>query len=243
MAGLSSLAISLTLSGAAGKPLRIGIAPTFPPMVFKQHDRYAGLEIDLATALGEALQRPINFVELRPNDQIPGLLAGRVDLLMSSVTVSLARRTQVEFSRPYLKMGQMAMARKENAAAYRERLPADLPGPVGTIKGSAGDFLVQQEFPGFRRREFKSGEDASEALRRRKIELFVGDGPLVSWLAGARQNKELVALPYLLSEEQLAWAMRKEDTQLHRQVNDFLGRLERTGRLTAMVQRWIPLAQ
>jgi len=38
---------------AAKPPLRVGVSPVFPPMVFKQGKELVGVEVELARALGE----------------------------------------------------------------------------------------------------------------------------------------------------------------------------------------------
>jgi ABC-type amino acid transport substrate-binding protein len=45
--------------------LRVGITPTYPPLIFKLGDKIAGVEVDLARKLGEELNRPVEFVEFR----------------------------------------------------------------------------------------------------------------------------------------------------------------------------------
>jgi ABC-type amino acid transport substrate-binding protein len=64
--------------------LRVGMSPVFPPMVFKQAGELAGVEVDLARALGAKLGRRVVFVELPWEDQIEALTAGKTDIIMSS---------------------------------------------------------------------------------------------------------------------------------------------------------------
>jgi ABC-type amino acid transport substrate-binding protein len=45
----------------------------------------------------------------------------------------------------------------------------------------------------------------------------------------------------LLTEEYLAWGIRKEDTKLLNQANDYLKQLKSDGSLNRMIEKWIPL--
>jgi ABC-type amino acid transport substrate-binding protein len=47
------------------KTLRVGITPSYPPLIFKLDDKIAGIEKDLAQQLGKELNRKVEFVELR----------------------------------------------------------------------------------------------------------------------------------------------------------------------------------
>ena len=63
-------------SPAAAPPLRVGVSPVFPPMVFKQQGQLVGIEVDLARAVGEQLGRAVTFVELPWEDQIEAVQDG-----------------------------------------------------------------------------------------------------------------------------------------------------------------------
>src|SRR5512137_1243580 len=71
--------------------LRVGVSPVFPPMVFRQGKELAGVEVDLARALGEKLGRKVIFVELPWEDQVEALNAGRIDIIMSSMSITMPR--------------------------------------------------------------------------------------------------------------------------------------------------------
>ena len=96
--------------------LRVGVTPDFPPLVFKQGNRVAGIEADLAMMLGEELGRPVKFVEMKWDEQIPALLEGKTDIIMSSMTVTRERQVRIAFSEPFLKSGLVAAVRADNVA-------------------------------------------------------------------------------------------------------------------------------
>src|SRR5206468_10265090 len=86
-----------------GSPaLKVGITPEYPPLVFRQPDSTNGLEIELAKALGKELGRPIQFVVLEWEDQIPALLDRQTDIIMSGMSITKTRQLRVAFSKPYL---------------------------------------------------------------------------------------------------------------------------------------------
>jgi ABC-type amino acid transport substrate-binding protein len=218
--------------------LRVGVSPVFPPMVFKQGKDLAGVEVDLARALGEKLGRKVSFVELPWEDQIEALTAGRTDIIMSSMSLTPARRYVIDFSRPYLIVGQMTLVRREDQHRYLLGFPIQLPGTVGVLKATTGDFLVQRDFPKARRKVFSSAAEAVQALKRKKIDLFISDSTLVWHLAGLNAADGLVAVPIALSEEQLAWGMRKGDEKLLAAANEFLQKATQDGSLTRLFRRW-----
>jgi polar amino acid transport system substrate-binding protein len=238
--GLALLLAPLCLSAA--EVLRVGITPTTPPMIYHEGKAVIGMEADLARALGEHLGRPIRFVEVKWEDQIPSLVRGKTDIIMSSMSITRGRMMQVNFTTPYMRVGQMALVRGEDRGRYLLGFPAGMSSPIGVKRGTTGDFLVQQEWPKARRRTYKTGDDAAKALLKKRIDLFVADATLIWWLSGTYEAKGLTALPFLLSDEQLAWAVRKSDTELLKQVNAFLEASQADGRFERVLRRWLPRA-
>jgi polar amino acid transport system substrate-binding protein len=246
---IPGLFLILSLVSARGQsspgpsPLRIGVTPEFPPMIYKEGDKITGVEADFAQALGQELGRPIKFVEVSWEDQIPALAEGRTDIIMSTMSITPARELRVAFAKPYLLIGQTVLVRREDANNYVFGFPAVPKGTIGVIKATTGDFLVQQEFPKSKRKEFKSAQDAAKALEKKKIDLFISDSPTVWWLAGMNEVQGLVVVRIFLSQEQLAWAVSKSNPELLQSVNNALEKMQKDGRAAAIIKRWIPLFQ
>ena len=222
-------------------PLKIGVTPVFPPVIYKEKGKLAGVEADFAKALGEALGRPVQFVEIGWEDQIPALVDGRTDIIMSSMSVTHTRELRIAFTKPYLIIGQIALVRREDAYRYALGFPSSPAGTIGVLKATTGDFLVQEEFPGNKRKTYKTGEDAAGALIKKRVDLVICDAPTAWWLAGMHEADGLIAVPIFLTEEQLAWGVRRSDTDLLNSVNDALDKLHRSGRVNEIVKHWIPL--
>ena len=63
------------------------------------------------------------------------------------------------------------------------------------------------------------------------------------YLASINEAKGLTDLFARLSQEALAWAVRKEDVGLLDSANNFLRTSNETGKLSKIIKYWIPLAQ
>ncbi len=242
------LSLGLAVTGgmvfAADQPsakqpsLRVGVAPNMPPMIFKEGKNICGVEADLAQALGRELGRAIAFVELPWEDLIDALEANKIDIIMSSMSITRARQARVAFSEPYLRIGQMALARADNRFSV---LGTGLAKKnVGVKRATTGDLLVQQDFPRAKRRYFDSGDEAAKALSKKKIDLYFSDSTMIWYLAGKYEAQGLVAAPMVFSNETLAWAMRRSDAALMESVNKGLKSMLASGELNRVLMRWIP---
>ena len=245
LCSLGTLGITTFGLGAAdAQPvLRVGVAPVSPPMVFKEGGKVVGLEADFAQALGKELGRPVKFVELAWENLIDALLEDKIDIIMSSMSVTRPRQFRIAFSDPYLRISQMALIRADEQR--RDSLLAGVLADrtIGVRKGTTGDLLVQQEFSRAKRKYYKTDEEAALALSKGKIDLFIDDSSMVWYLAGAYESKGLTVLPLTLSDELLAWGVRRADPSLQQSVNGFLKKAQARGEVDQLVRRWIPKFQ
>jgi polar amino acid transport system substrate-binding protein len=220
--------------------LRVGVTPTYPPIVFRQTDQIVGVEADLARLLGARLGRPVRFITVPWDQQIDALLARRTDIIMSGMSVTEARAVRIAFSEPYLEAGLVAAVRTEDARRYGSR--QDLlktSATVGVIERTTGDVFVQQNFPNARRVALVQASDGALALRNRTVDVFVHDGPSIAWLVSANEA-DIAGIWQYLNREHLAWGVRRDDPQLLAQVNESLATWRRDGTLADVVTRWLP---
>jgi ABC-type amino acid transport substrate-binding protein len=221
--------------------LRIGIAPGSPPLAFLHDGEPAGLEADFARQLAVELGLRAQFVVLQREALLRALESRRVDILMSGLVASPTLRARVAFARPYLRSSQMALIRREDAERLGlRRALLDQPLSVGFETGSGGEVFVRARLARARPVALGSVEDGLDALRERRIDVFISDAPTVWRVSAAHREGWLVGLFRPLTEEYLAWALRPDDPRLT-EINVVLRRWERTGVLEALLNRWMPL--
>lgn len=224
--------------------LRVGVTPNLPPMVFEEGGTLTGLEVDFARALAADLDRQPVFRTYDWEDLIPALQKDEIDVIMSGMSVTASRASIVDFSDPYLRVGQIAIIRRKDAREYPfSQAILFTKGKIGVEKGTTGDLLVQDRCRNAERVEFSSPEKGVEALARGKIDAFVHDAPVAWRLAAEHEAEGVVAIGPALTEEVLAWAFLKGDDALREQANLALAEWGRNGRLGRFIGRWLPMAE
>ncbi len=224
-------------------PLRIGVSADSPPLIYRQKGHWAGVEADLGRALATRLGRRPVFVGCAPDRLADALLGGKVDLLMAGMAVTEERRVQMDFSAPYLVVGQAALVRTGDLP--RCNTPIKIRSAkvrVGVIDGSAGDRLVSSYFPNAIRTPFPDADQAADALRHDRIELFIHAAPAVWWLA-LRHEPHLAVAPPLFAKEEIAWAFRRSSVALREDANRALADWQKDGTLESILRRWIPVSR
>lgn len=262
---LAGLIFALLMAGCAHGPtvpaektdadaatLRVGVTTTSPPFAFKQAGEIQGLEAEMAREFAHYLGKELRFVDLEWDDQISALLGDRIDIIMSGMSITDLRRMTIDFSQPYYRSGLMAMVRKSEA----DRFPVSYFGLLGqapalrfgVVKGTTGEIYVRNSFASAQKiRTYESTREALEALTTpffvNRIDVFVHDGPILLMLLAENQSADLTVLPSPLTDEYLAWGIRKTDPGLKESADRFLELISRNGQLESIVRRWIPYSE
>jgi ABC-type amino acid transport substrate-binding protein len=242
---LAALSVLLLFSaGCAGTKqgaLRVGITPDYPPLVFKYNDQIAGAEVDFGQALGGELNRKVEFVSLRWEQLIPAVQNGKIDIIMSGMSITRVRQLQIAFSEPYLTNQLRAIFSR--AGVDRFKSPADLQGDgvkIGVIAGTTADLFVKTNCPHADRIELSSREGvAYYLLQNPTIDVYVDDTFALAQIL-SQNEADLTFMRQPLAENYLAWGMRADDTQLLQQVNEILARWKVDGTRDQILNRWIP---
>src|SRR5262245_47004850 len=117
--------------------LRVGVKTDAPPFgSFDEGGRHVGFEIDLARFFARVLFDDDSRVQLVPvttRTRFEELQAGRVDLLLATVTATEERRGLAELSEPYFISASLLLVAQES----RLERPSDAAGQrVAVVKGS-----------------------------------------------------------------------------------------------------------
>lgn len=223
--------------------LLVGVTPAAPPLIYKEGDRIVGLEAELALAFGASLGLPVRFVELDWQDQIPALEKGKIDIIMSGMVMTQARSARIDFCDPYFRAGQMLLVDIANGKQF-PRGYYDLKGKqdirIGVVEAATGDSFARKNLPRARVTGYTTADSAVTALVRGHIDGFLYDAPMIAYAAALHGSKGVVPVYHLLTEEYLAWGVRKEDKVLQRRANDFLQQYNDDGRLESSLRKWVP---
>lgn len=227
----------------SGDELRVGFDSDYPPLAFIEGGQARGLEADMANEIGRRLGRAVRFVPLETDALIPALEGQEIDVIMSGMTINKVREQRVQFTQPYMRMGQMAIIRASTRDVSRYGRPQSLYLPdlsVGVEAGAGGDEFARQYLPNARVMPFPNAAAGLDALRAGRIDVFIHDAP-TSWTLEKEGTGQLISLYRPLTEEFVAWAVRKDDNSLRQQLDSALGEMSRDGTMLHLQSRWIPL--
>jgi polar amino acid transport system substrate-binding protein len=226
----------------APKAIRVGMAANYPPLSFREEGELVGIEVDLAREVVRETGQAVTIKQLPRAELIPALQSGKIDVIMSGMSVTDARAKQLAFVEPYLRTGQMVLIREQDVPHLGQ--PARLRDPgrrIAVVGGTTGEQYVRTNLTQSEVVVFPDSETAVRALSAGKVEYFIHDAPSI-WRVGMANNADgagLVGLFTPLTEEYLAWAVRKNDEKLKAQLDAAVLKMKQRGVVDVIVRRWI----
>ena len=224
--------------------LRVGVATNLQPLVYRRGNSVVGLEADMAREMAKDLGKSLQFVEYDWEDLIPALIDNKIDIIMSGMSITALRQVRIAFTIPYFKSGLMALIRREDAARFSTGLfSLTTSSAIGAIKDTTSEYFVQTNYASVNMKLYSNTQKAVKALKDKEIDMFIYDAPMILYLASENETRGLTALFTLLTEEYLAWGVRKDNKEMLEQANNFLRTANDDGRLQQMIKYWIPFAK
>lgn len=233
------MAMSLCLISCSGmststkNQLRVGISTDYPPVAYKKDGEIVGIEADLAKEIANRLDRNLVLVDMPWGVPLVEYLNNNdIDVVMAGVTITEKRKEVVDFTDAYLRVGQMAITRKDVITAFssKEQL-INTTANIGVTELTTGQIFAKENLKYANIISYKNIETGIVALKMGDIDAFIHDAPAV-WLAtDGRQHPELIGLYWPLTDEYLGWAVKKGNSELTDILNKELLELKSTGRL------------
>src|SRR5580704_12254593 len=148
---------------------------SFPPFeMLDSSGQPAGVSVEMAKAMGQSLNRPVRFENIPFDGLIPSLKTGKIDLIISSLTVSEDRKKSIDFSDPYLKMGLAILANKNTD--IQSINDVDKPGRnVAVKKATTGNIYAMQHFRSAKLLVLNDESACSIEVSQGKADCFIYD--------------------------------------------------------------------
>lgn len=196
-------------------------------------DEFIGFEVDIVNALAERIGRKPEYVNNAWDNLIPGLNRNLYDIAINGLEVTPEHEEKVNFSIPYyITFLQLAVRKNTNDIKSLE----DVRGKVaGTLKESYAQQLLE-ETGSIEIRTYIVESNTYEDLANGRIDAAFFDYPIALYSAGF--NPEIKFVGPAIEELSYAIAVRKQDKDLLREINEALVYLRDSGKLREIYDRW-----
>ena len=219
--------------------LRVGVDQNTYPFGFRDSltGELEGFDVDIARAITKAMfgdARKIQFVTLTSQEREPALQQNRVDIVVRTMTITCARKENVDFSTVYYQAGQRVLV---NSDFDFDGLDSLTGKRVCAAAGSTSiDNLINASWRPVPV-AVSVWTDCLVMLQQGQVEAISTDDNILAGLAAQDPYTEVVGDPF--TEEPYGVAIRKGREDLVRFVNAVLEQVREDGTWAEIYRKWL----
>jgi polar amino acid transport system substrate-binding protein len=224
----------------AKKELVVGTASDMPPLNMTLKDgKIVGMEVDIATMMANSIEVKLTLKTMQFNQLLPALQAGEIDLILSGMTMTPSRNTQVAFAGPYFGSGKSVLIKQENVATLQNAEMMNDPAvTLAALKGSTSQRFVERIAPKAKLVLTDDYDQAIAMVLDDKVKAMVADFPICNVSVFRYRDKGLTTLKSPLNYEPLGIALLPTDPLFLNWVQNFVTFLLNSGDLSLLQRKW-----
>jgi polar amino acid transport system substrate-binding protein len=225
------------LPDLGGKTIAVAVENAYPPFnsIDQNTNQGVGWDYDAVTEICKRLNCVPEFKEAAWDGIFPAMQANEFDMLADGVTYTDERAKIVDFSDPYVTVGQVLLVRADDTHTLDDfKTNADL--KVGTQIGTTNEIVAKDTFPDKEIQSFEDFGAAVLALIANDIDAVVIDNVSALGYIGENEGKIKVGAQ-ITSDEKLAFVF-PPGSDLKDPVNAALASMKADGTLDTLNKKW-----
>ena len=220
--------------------LRVGMTGTQPPYTIESIDgNLIGYEVDLANKLATAIGVELKIVRMPFKELLPSLQANKIDVIMSGMTMTPQRNTQVIFLGPYIYSGKsiLTLAHIFIEAETTNELNRGS-NKITTMAGSTSEKFVLKNMPKAKLLAESSYDDCFNLLMDGKADILLADFSLCRYTILRKPDLGLETFDEPFTKEPIGMAIKHTDPLFLNLIDNFLTQLDADGTLEDLNDKW-----
>ena len=198
-----------------------------------------GFDIDMGIEMAKALGVKPVFVDTLWPSIIPALNLGRFDIIFGGMSVTESRKKNVDFADPFMTVGQTVLLSAKHKKAVTSYKDLNDPKFVVVSKpGPTGEEAVKNMIPKATYETVDTEIDGGMRVLEGTADAFVYDFPFNAVFSAMHPSDQLIFLDTPFTKEPIAWAIRKNDPDFLKWLNNFLKEIKQDGRFEKMYDKW-----
>ena len=220
------------------KTLKVGLTADYPPFEFTKQGQLQGFSVDFAKKLAAAMGSNIEFFDMSFNALIPSLQSRKIDMIISSMTITEERKKSVDFSAPYYSSIFSILSLKNSQITSLEELDNKI---VGVQLGSTMEDFAKSNAKKFNFKviSLDSNLILIQELNKKIIDaLIVEDVQAIEYAKTTKNTSSHVIPEKYYQDAEYSIVLRRGSPILD-QVNDVIKEFQENGTLDAIKKKWI----
>ena len=230
---LAAAALLVPPAALAQDALRVVTDATVPPMEFSKDGKRTGFDIELVEAIGKAMNRKIEWIDIDFKGLIPGLVSKRFYMAVSAIYITDERKKVVDFTDSYYAGGLVAMVKDGSAI----KTLADLDGKKVSVQvGTKSVSYLGTSHPKVQLVEVEKNQEMFNLVDIGRADAAVTGKPAAFQYVRTRGGMRV--LDQQLTTEEYGMALRKDTPELTKAVNGAIVKLKADGTYAQIVKKW-----
>ena len=220
--------------------LVVGTSGDQPPLAVKTKDgKIIGLDADLSMIMAEAMGVKLRFETMPFPELLPAIEAGRIDMVLSGMSITPKRNLKVAYVGPYYISGKGILTKAATLAALKDASEINEAGVtlVAVRRTTSQDFL-EKVIPEAKLITTDTLSNALALLIEDKADALIAAYTYCAFAAFRYKDKGLTAGAARFTFEPLGIALPEGDPLLVNWVENILRTLEKSGDLQELIDRW-----
>ena len=221
--------------------LVVGMAGNMPPLNMTTKDgELIGYEVDLAKAMAKGMGVNAKLAVIPFAELLPALQSGKIDMILSNMTITPKRNLKVAFVGPYFTSGKAFLTKIKTLAMANK--PQDLEVKnikLVALKGSTSQAFVEEAMPDATLVTANGYDEAVKMVLEDKVQAMVADYPICVVSVFRYPNQGLLSVVTQLTYEPIGVGVPAGDPLLVNWVENFMGIADKTGLLGKLKEKWL----
>ena len=217
----------------------VGITYFEPMNYLEGNGELTGFETEFTNAVCEILKVKPKFQVINWKTKEIELEAKNIDCIWNGMTIDGERAARMSISRPYMENKQVLVVKAENVSKLKESVDGLV---IVAEAGSAGETAAEKaEF--FKDAKYTAVDTQAKALM--EVAAGTADGCVIDYVASIGMIGEGTDFAGLLAVEERGYgqeeygiAVRKEDSEFTKKINDAIQQLIDNGKLVEIAKKY-----
>lgn len=234
-----ALALAIPFGAQAQDTIRIATEGAYPPFNFiDKSGEVKGFDVDIARALCEQMNADCELVTQDWDGIIPGLVAGKYDAIIASMSITEERKRAVSFSEPYYSNKLQFIAPKASSFS-----PKDLDGTtIGAQRATIAAQWLQDNAPeSVNIKLYDTQENAFLDLASDRLDGILADKYVsYEWLNSEEGSSYEFKGEPVYDDDKIAIAVRNGDEELAKRFSRAIEAIRENGTYQEINARYFP---
>jgi polar amino acid transport system substrate-binding protein len=247
-AGMRRMILALALAGITftaapvkAATITAGSPPSSAPTTFldTKTGKISGFLPEIAAEIAKREKLDMTFDAVAFSTLIQSVISGKIDMIVAGMTPTDKRKEVIDFSQPVLAFGEGVFVRDNDSRTFTSA--KDFSGlVVGAMAGTDyGDAVTKMGLVK-EVKYYESPADLARDVSLGRVDLGMNDYPILKGQqsSGALKGMHVVEGYEPVRKFDVAFAVRKGNTELLAKINDALTAMKSDGSLDTILSKW-----